>query len=308
MKSRNPIVRKVKFSIEYIALNLFVSLLCLLPFNFAVWCAEQFCLLAARFKHKRFKDNIKSIMIALPGTTEDRARQIAAESWKNMGRIMVEFVKFTRMSKEKLLTHFELIGLDKMQKQAESGKGALSHTGHFTNWEAYGLAASAYGLDKAVIAQKTENPYVDKRVNEMRNTFGGRVIKTDESFFTIVRWLKKGKMLGILTDQNSYKSAIFTKFLGRWCATSPMTALLSIKLDIPVFPTKVYRKNKKIVVEVLDPVYPPKDKPFSQEVLKEYVDVLNKYYEDWIKEDPASWLWAHNRWKRGKEVEGKEIS
>ena len=31
---------------------------------------------------------------------------------------------------------------------------------------------------------------------------------------------------------------------------------------------------------------------------------LVKCYEDWLKEDPSSWLWAHNRWKR--EAEGEK--
>lgn len=305
MLSKHELKKKLKylkFIPEYILLKVALFFLVLVPRRAAIAVAEGACYFAARtIKRKRFATNINSIMRALPGTSYEEAFKIAKTSWKNMGRIMMEFIYFTRMTPEKMLQSVDMVGFDKMKEFYKNGQGCIAHTGHFTNWEAFGLAASALGVDKAVMAQKTENPFVDKEVKRLRCKFGGKIITTDEPFFTCVRWLKQGKVLGILTDQNSYKSAIFTKFLGRYCATSPITALLSIKLKVPVIPVKITRVNGRIRIEALDPVWPPEGK-YCDKLVLDYTNTLNKYYEDWIKEDPSSWLWAHNRWKRGKEA------
>ena len=51
----------------------------------------------------------------------------------------------------------------------------------------------------------------------------------------------------------------------------------------------------------MDAVYPPKE--FSMENVRKFTKILVGYYEDWLKDNPGSWLWAHNRWKR--EAEGE---
>ncbi len=291
-------LKKLRFIVEFIALKIFVIFLRLLPFSLAIIMGEQFCRLAARFKHKRLDLNVSDIVRAL-GVSEEEARKIAIDSWKNMGRILVETVKFSYMPKEKFLSKYiELKNFELFEAQAKTGVGAIAHTGHFTNWEAFGFAASAMGIDKAVIAQRTENPYIDTEVNRVRNVFGGKIITTDAPFFPSVKWLKQGKLMGILSDQNSYTSAVFTKFMGRYCATSPLTALLALKMRVPVYPVKITRNGKKIVIETLPAAPIEYDKPFSPELLEDTVNLLNKYYEDWIRENPSSWLWAHKRWKR----------
>lgn len=293
--------KQTRFLFEYVLLKIFLFFLRLMPFNLSCVLAEQLCRLAARISHKRFEGNVKDIMLALPGTTEKQARRIAADSWKNMGRILIETVRFSHMKKEKLFKYIEFKNLDIFQKLAADKKGAIAHTGHFTNWEAFGLAASAAGIEKAVIAQHVENPYIDKEIKALRNTFGGKIISPRKPFFPSIKWLKQGKIMGILSDQNAYQSEVFTKFLGRWCASSPLTALLALKTGVPIHPVKIYRKNGKIIIEILPAVEIPQ-KPFSQELVLEVTNSLNKYYEDWIKENPASWLWAHKRWKREKDA------
>ena len=91
-------------------------------------------------------------------------------------------------------------------------------------------------------------------------------------------------------------------FFGRSAAISPITALLSTRLQVPVFPVQVTRENGKLVCTVQDPVWPPKE--YSQENIRLFVRQLTDIYENWIRQNPANWLWAHNRWKR--EAEGNK--
>ena len=289
--------------LQYVGLRCFCKLLSLLPYRFAVKLGG-WALAPTRFLlPKRFARMVSDIQRAFPDKSPQQARQIAAQSWKNMGTIAAEFIQLSAMSVADFKKHCSIQGIEKLQ-QAQGNTGGIIHIGHFTNWEAFGLAASAYGFDKAVLAQRVDNPYVDEQINHLRNIFSGTTFYSnheDKPFFACMRWLKKKKMLGILFDQNTVSGEVWLPFLGRTAAFSPITALLAIKMQVPVFPVYVSRQeNGHLVCTVEDPVYPPTQ--YSQHQVLCFTKTLVSYYEKWLRANPASWLWAHNRWKR--EAEG----
>ena len=156
-----------------------------------------------------------------------------------------------------------------------------------------------------VITQRVDNPYVDQETNRLRHIFGGKTLYSnheDNPFFATIRLLKKGQLIGILTDQNASSSQVYMHFLGRIASISPITSLLAIKLQIPIFPVIVTReKNGHLICTVEDPVFPPKE--YSQENIRIFTRKLTDIYERWVRSAPDSWLWAHNRWKQ--EEDGK---
>ena len=222
-----------------------------------------------------------------------------------MGQILAEFVHLSAMTREQFLKHVEVRGAEKLFHTRKQNTGGIIHIGHFTNWEAFGLAAGAIGLEANVMAQRVDNPYVDQETNRLRHIFSGVTVYSNhdaQPFFATIRLLKKGQFIGILTDQNAGSSEVYLHFLGRVAAVSPITALLAIKLQIPVFPVVVTREpNGHLICTVEDPVLPPKE--YSQENIRLFCRQLTDIYERWITQAPENWLWAHNRWKR--EEEGK---
>lgn len=289
--------------LQYLALKVFCVLFRLIPYSMSVGIGRAATGLVRFVMPKRFERSVSDIQKAFPEKSPEECRQIAVESWRNMGAIFAEFIKLTGMKPEEFKKHSRIIGAEKMLN-AQDKTGGIIHIGHFTNWEAFGLAGAVYGVDKAVLAQRVDNPYIDEETNRLRNIFTGRTFYSnheDKPFFACMRWLKKKKMLGILFDQNTVSGEVWIPFMGRTAAFSPITALLSIKMQVPVFPVRVWReKDGCIVSEVMDPLYPPAE--YSNQNVRQFTKQLVGYYEDWLRDNPASWLWAHNRWKR--ETEG----
>lgn len=289
--------------IQYIALKAVCLFVRLLPYRAAVFLGRNLMGLTRFILYKRFQRMRYDIARAFPEKSPQQVHEIAVNSWKNMGQIFAEFIQLAAMTIPEFKKHCTIDGIDKLNKVHRT-LGGIIHIGHFTNWEAFGLAASAYGYDKAVLAQRVDNPYVDEEINRLRNIFTGHTFYSnhqDKPFFACMRWLKKKKMLGILFDQNTVSGEIWVPFLGRTAAFSPITALLAIKMQVPVFPVYVSRQPDGLLVcHVEDPVYPPTQ--YTLENTKQFTKTLIGYYEKWLRQDPASWLWAHNRWKR--EAEG----
>lgn len=290
--------------LQYLALKGFCAVFALLPYRFSVRLSRTLMGAARVFFPKRFKRMEYDIQHAFPQKSAPEVHQIAVESWKNMGTILAEFIQQSHMSREQFKKHVRIIGVEKLHR-AEGTTGGIIHIGHFTNWEAFGLAASVYGSDKAVLALRADNPYIDREMNRLRNIFGGRTFYSnhqDRPFFACMRWLKKKKFIGILIDQNASSSQVWIPFMGRIAAFSPITALLAIKRQIPVYPVQVRREESgNLVCEVKEPLTPPAE--YNPENVRKFTRKLIEFYEDCLKEDPASWLWAHNLWKR--EAEGE---
>ena len=117
-----------------------------------------------------------------------------------------------------------------------------------------------------------------------------------------MRWLKKKNFLGILIDQNASSSQVWIPFMGRIAAFSPITALLAIKMQVPVFPVYVRReKDGSLVCEIKNSITPPAE--YNPQNVRQFTRQLIAFYEECLKRDPSSWLWAHNLWKQEKEGE-----
>lgn len=287
---------------QYVGLKTACFCLRLLPYRAACAVGRFGTGMAARLMKKRFERSVYDIQLAFPEKSAQEARQIALQSWENMGQVLTEFLKLAYSSREKVLQMVELRGFEKLLQAQTNKTGGIIHIGHFTNWEAFGLAAAAGGIESLVMAQRVDNPYVDEETNRLRHVFGGLTIYSNHDaspFFSAVRLLKKGKLMGILTDQNVVSGEIFLHFLGRPAAFSPITALLAIRLKLPVFPVVVTRENGKLVCTVQDPVQPNLE--YSTENVRLFTRQLVDIYEGWIRHNPGNWLWAHNRWKREKE-------
>ena len=289
--------------LQYLGLKGLCIVFSLLPYRFCVWLGTFLVGVSRVFLPKRFKRMQYDIHRAFPGKSPQEVRQIAINSWRNMGTILAEFIQLSHTSRKKFKEHCRVEGFEKIQA-AEGKTGGIIHIGHFTNWEAFGFAASVYGADKAVLALRADNPYIDEEMNRLRNIFGGKTFYSnhgEQPFFAAMRWIKRKCLLGILIDQNAGSSEVWIPFMGRTAAFSPITALLAIKMQVPVFPVQVERKKDGLLVcHILDPLIPPTE--YTMTTTRQFTKQLAAFYEKCLRDDPASWLWAHNRWKR--EAEG----
>ncbi len=290
-------MKKFIFYIEYLALKAVVLFLGILPWKVALKIGESVGVFLTWVLAKRFKRSVHDIQKAFPEKSKKEATEIAKESWRNIGRILAETAQISLMSKEKMLEKIEFVNFDKLIKENHAGHPTILHMGHFVNWEMFAIAGSTLFKNMLSVGKPQTNPYVNKAINDIRTKYGAKMTSSYNPFFTCIKALKQGAILGVVSDQSVISSALYMNFLGRPAELAPMTALLSLKLNVPVYPVRMYRKNGKVYAEAYDPILPPQEK-FSNELLRKYTEQLKNIYEDWIRLDPASWLWAHNRWKR----------
>ncbi|HOX22995.1 MAG TPA: lysophospholipid acyltransferase family protein [Elusimicrobiales bacterium] len=291
-----PLFKRIKFLLEYALFLATAWLLRSLPLDTARNLGAVLGRAATVVVYKRFRLTVDNIHKAFPAKSPAEAQGIARQSWANMGVTAAEFAHAATLDKKQLLELFSVTNTELFENHLAQGKGAIVHLAHIGNWEIAGLGVQALCGKVAAVARHIRNPYVDAWMDKARRHIGSEIISHRNPFFSCVKWLKKGKVLGILMDQNMPYGEVFLPFFGRMASTTPLTALLALKTGAPIFPLRVYRKDGKINAEFEDPIYP--EEGYSDDKVLRLVAVLNARIEAWIAQDPSSWLWAHNRWKR----------
>ena len=287
--------------LQCLGLKGLINVLAVLPENFIVKVGENIGLLLTKLMPNRYKRSVTDIQKVFPNKTTKECEQIAKESWVNIGRIVTEFAKATRLNKEQISKKFRFVNCERLFQENREGKGVILLLGHFANWETLGLATAVKAKKMSFVAYPQNNKYVNDYLAKLRGLFGSTMISSYNPFFSAFRALKRGFMVAILADQSVGSSKLYMDFLGRPAEISPLPAVLSLKTGLPVYHVSVYREGKQIVVKCTDLIYPPQV-TYSREVLYEYSKELKKKLEEDILAHPSDWLWAHNRWKREDEV------
>jgi KDO2-lipid IV(A) lauroyltransferase len=292
--------KKFRFRCEYLGVKVFVFIISLMPWNLAVKFGEGLGILISKITHKRFNRTMQDIQKAFPEKSSEEARKICLESWKNIGRMAAEFVKAAGMKEKELMKHIEFRNFETLLKynNNEEKRGAILHMGHFVNWEILGLVSGYMFKRMCFVARPQSNPYVDAEINRMRTLSGAVMINSYNPFFSCFKMLKKGYLIAILSDQSAYtKAAFYMPFMGRPAEVAPMSAVLALKIQVPVFPIMAHRENGKIIIEAQAPIQPPSAE-YTPHAAFDLTRKLMDKYEEWLRSYPDSWLWGHNRWKR----------
>ena len=297
--------RDLKYLVEYFLVRLAVNIFSLLPWRALPSISRVFGFLAPWFMPARARLVVDNINFALPERGKRDCQKMAQVFWRNISLTMLESFKANSFGVQKIKDCSVLENEEVFRDALEQKKGVLLHTGHFGNWELAGDAITVSGYPLCVLGRKQRNPYVDRWLYHLRTRFGAKILDHHQAVRETQQWLKSNGCLGILMDHNLYKGGIFVDFFGKPAATTTLTALLHLRLGSPIVGVYSYRKNGKHYVRFekinteMDRAAAALDRNAQAKILTE---TLTRKIEDWVREDPANWLWGHNRWKRQPEI------
>ncbi|MBS0628453.1 MAG: hypothetical protein JSS09_09625, partial [Verrucomicrobia bacterium] len=225
---------------------------------------------------------------------EKDLHRLAKES---LGNLLTTCLEYSKLSSEKKI--HALVTCDNpfvAQKMIDEGKGVIFLCGHQANWELFFLEGTSR-MPGVAIGQPIKNTPLYDWILSIREKFGGKIVLPKQAVKEGLRALKQGKFLGVVGDQGMPGSGFCAPFLGRPAFTSPLPALLSYRSNSPLITATMIRKEGKYVIHYSEPLFPNLNEPMETEVPRLLKQALYPL-ELSIKENPAQWLWQHNRWKQ----------
>ncbi len=226
-------------------------------------------------------------------------KRIAQASVQNLAMAAIELLRFPDLDQAYIQKHVAIIGTEKFIPTLQSGKGVIFLTAHFGNWELLNVTGGLIGYPMVAIARTQKHPRSDEYLNSLRVSTGCQVIRKGMPTREILRALKKGKIVGILSDQDGGRNGTFVRFFNRLSSTPSGAAVFSIRTGALIFPVFNFRTPERINhrVEVEGPLVMPDASIQSEEaermILQQFADLL----ESKIRKSPDQWLWGHRRWK-----------
>jgi KDO2-lipid IV(A) lauroyltransferase len=169
------------------------------------------------------------------------------------------------------------------------GRGVLLVTAHLGCWEllAAWLARELGGA--AVVTGRVRNPPVDRLLQARRRRLGLEVLPRHHGVRPVLRALAAGRVVGVLVDQNTRVASAPLPFLGHPAPTPLGAARIACRRQVPVVPAVLVRQDHHWLARhggALDPGADP----------LALAGRCNALLGDWIRRNPAQWVWFHDRW------------
>ncbi|HNJ73404.1 MAG TPA: lysophospholipid acyltransferase family protein, partial [bacterium] len=161
---------------------------------------------------------------------------------------------------------------------------------HFGNWELMGKALIAHGVPLAVVVRRQTNPYVDAWLFRHRTRCGMKVLYEDD-IYGILRTLRSGHALALLSDQDFGHNKIPVNFFSQPCFAPAGPEMLARRTGCRAWICLGKRETSDQFVFSIDTISAP-ETSFSSH----YTALI----ESAIRSAPEQWFWFHRRWKNNK--------
>jgi KDO2-lipid IV(A) lauroyltransferase len=247
------------------------------------------------YRRKLVEKNLKR---SFPEKSAEDLKRIEKAFYKNLCDYAVEMLKLITISKEELAERMVFRNIEVPTRFKEQQQSILFLASHQFNWEWLLVSASiSFPMAIEFVYQPVNSGFFDKVSLASRTRFGAHAIKRDEVAREIVK--RRDILRGIATVADQYpgygrdKKYVCT-FLNQETAFFYGTNQLAYLTQYPALYYQI-RKISRGYYEAIPVVVasPPYDKS-SDRVIENYVALV----EQTIREDPAGWLWSHNRWKK----------
>ena len=248
------------------------------------------------------------------GYSRTQAKATIKQLFVNLGISVMEMLYMPALNKDNIrglvtFDHPEILWEALKQK-----KGVVMLACHIDNWEWLGAALALNGFPLSAVEKPQPNRVYSDFMNELRRGVGQEIFARGSSeILGCARAMKKGRMLGLIADQDGGYEGVFVPFLGKMAATPSGPAYFARKFKAPCIPIYIVRKpdgyGHQVIVE--EPFY--------------YEDTGDRKADDYnltlkmtqsveriIKAYPDNWLWFQHRWNtpyeevKAKEQDGRE--
>ena len=268
------------------------------PIGFSILIGRAIGALAYYFLRKKRRIAYKNLKIAFPDYSRRKINKIVRQTFMNSIQHIVELLYLPWMDRKYIEKHIELVGLDKVLEVAENKKGLILLGLHEGSWEVASVALSQV-LDKynyTILARDQGGiPALNELLNQYRSKRNCKVITLTDNFRPLIENLKNGFALGMAADHGG-QEGIAVNFFSKPALTPTGAIKLALKLNTNLAVGFIRRKgltrhqiflsiHKLIKTQNVD------------EDMKENLEAINRKYEEYIRKDPAEYLWFFKRWK-----------
>ncbi len=242
-------------------------------------------------RHRQVMD--KNLELCFPELTEAQRHEIADKSFQSLGIALMEMAMCWFWKPEQLKPLVEIRGLEHVEKCLENKQGVILLTGHFTSLE-IGARLLAFFIPVQVMYRTQKNLLFDSFLYSKRNSYFVDTISRKNSL-KLIKGIKKGVPTWYAPDQDfAWERNVFAPFFGIQTATITASSRLAKSSGAAMLPYYPERKadNSGYILWIK----PPLENFPSDDDLAD-ATAINQSIEQFVRQHPEHYMWAHKRFK-----------
>ena len=290
--------RERRYAVEARAAAIVQALVRALPRRWTLGLGRALGRLLADLDPRHVAIAAENLRQAFPHWDEPRRLRTSRAVYAHFGQTLLDILWMAEQPRERLLSLIVEEGRENADGVRAAGRGVVYVTGHFGNWEFYGVAFGWLGEPVGVVARPLDNPALEARLTAFRTRSGNTVISKRRALQDILRLLRQGAGVAILVDQNvQEQDGIFVEFFGRPAATTTVAAALAVKTGCALLPVHCEVRPDGRYKFVYGRPLEWTTTGNRQDDIARLTQALTTVIEGWVRERPEQWLWMHRRWK-----------
>ncbi|WP_149142436.1 lysophospholipid acyltransferase family protein [Gemmobacter caeruleus] len=237
---------------------------------------------------RRIRDNLHRIFPDMPAAEVARLCRAVPD---NVGRSIIEMYSGQEFLERAKTMPIHGAGLAALEQARAEGRPVVLVTGHFGNYDASRAALIARGFQIGGLYRPMTNRYFNRHYVAAISRIGTPLFaRGRQGMAEMIRYLRKGGMLGIVQDQHM-KLGVRLKFFGHDALTALSAAELALKYDALLIPSYATRQPDGLSFDILV------DAPVPHSTAEAMTQALNDHLEAHVRQHMDQWFWIHKRWK-----------
>lgn len=271
-----------------------------LPPRFAESFARGFSVVMTYIIPVRRRLVFANLRRAFPEITLQQQRHITRKMWEHLALMGIEATLARRKIHER--NRWQYVTLEHIQPllaQLNRPRPTIVVTGHFGNFEMGGFLLGVMGYPSYSVARTLDNPFLQKYIQEIRESTGQFLISKNEGYAEILQVLERHGTMAFLVDQAAWKRGYRVSFFGHPASTYKAIAILAFQFQAPMAVCTATRERGKFMrfrltsSEIIDPQKLPESLATPFDLTQWYTHKL----EEQIRVHPDQYWWLHKRWK-----------
>ncbi|MCV3551420.1 lauroyl acyltransferase [Campylobacter sp. CNRCH_2013_0855] len=282
--------------INYVYLSLFYILktfVKILPSKLLNSFANLVALITYKLNHKHRKIIDINLKICFPEKDQKWRDETSLNIYKNFAKFGIDFIKNQNASKEEIINKIYFDDEEQILNIMQSKRPLIVTTAHYGNWELLALSFGAKFQGISIVGRALDSVIMDKILSKNRTQFNIELIEKKGGLKKMLKALKEGRSLGILTDQDAVDGeSIKIQYFNQEVNFIAGASVLAKKTNAMILPCFVYQKDKKFFVKTF------KALDASKASIEELTKYQAKCCEEMIKFKPDEYFFFHKRFKR----------
>lgn len=283
--------------LAYIFSIAFFRVLALLPRFILLGFADLLFVILYYLVGYRKKIAKKNISTSFPEYSDKQVSKVARKFYRHLADVILESSASLYYPQRRLEKMVHYINPELIDKYVEQGKNIILVTGHYNNWELTVTLSYTTKYQLLGVYKPLKNKYYNKAIQQARGRYGARLVPMKQIAQELIRCKNNGELTvtGLAFDQRPIKQHIqyWTEFLHQKTPVFLGSEKLAKKFNCVV----LYIKTRKIKRGVYSTEFELITENPLETKQYEITDKQFSILEQMIREEPAYWLWTHDRWK-----------